>query len=856
MQYSGIFLTVYTPIIYFVYGMSFLMLGITIAVEHITVDTTTNGFKLFIFSSVGALSIFGIIHGSVELMDMFSILYAGSAFPLKIIRLFLMSASFYFLCKFGVSYNDKSNAADVEVEDVSQDKTPGIEKNNSRKSSLFIAGLPTILFSVWSVVVLVFLIRKGFSNEWFIEGEILSRYIIGLPAAIVASIALLLKHRMKEDKPAPNKLLIIASMGFLFYAVLSGLIVPMANFYPASVFNYESFYSATHVPVQLFRSICAVLITIALLKFFRISKELFTIRFKAILHIFIAVVIPGFVIILFVCYMIADALLNLSYRENKKIAALTANRTLSFFEDVGKRIKYQTLFLQHSPNIIEKDIFMSIVSKDDDIDGIALIDENREIFRIEKATPSSLINYKGNADNSRIKKFLEVAATNMLHNNFHVQRYTDKNVLMVIPLRKGSLEILLNSDKLYGYISSSRIEKGWHTLLLDKSGDIVIPRNKKIVGEKRMFEHRAFNMGRYRKTILRNGIYYNTVEEKIPETGWSVIIEIPRNEIVAPVFRVFKGLLFGILGIYLTAVIVALIFVERVTNPINLIAQKVKLIGKGFFDQKLNVRTGDELQTLSEEIEKMAYSLMEKKRMEEKMGQTEKIASLGQLTAGIAHEINNPLGIILGYCQVMLREIEPHNKYYADLKIIEKHVLSCKRILDDLLKFSRPRRKINVEVDINTNIKESLALIPKHFSNKINTILELSPVPCRIMGDPDRLHQLFLNLTMNAIDAMKKEGGSLRIGTRIFDSKAEDIVEVIFSDTGCGIRKEDLGRIFDPFFTTKDVGKGTGLGLSVSYGIVNDHGGEICAESILGKGTTIYIIFPAAKSYAVNLPSS
>ncbi|GAB4415971.1 MAG: hypothetical protein OHK0032_12090 [Thermodesulfovibrionales bacterium] len=820
----GTSLFVYMPIIFFVYGISFFMLGITIAAEHIAINTTGSRFKHFVSSPVGSLSVFGLIHSSVEFMDMLSILYGGLILPLKIIRLLLMSASFYFLCRFGVSYTDKDEAI-----------------------APFRLSLPKILFGMWFILVSLLLTRRSFGDEWFIGGEVLSRYIIGLPSALVASVAVL-KYRMKGAGSTPNKFQIMASIGFVFYAVFGGLIVPMAKFYPASTLNYESFYSAIHVPVQLFRSICAILITIALLKFFRLSKEFSTIKFKAILHTFIAVLIPGLVTVLFVCYMIADALLDLSYRENEKLAAITANRVFSFFDNVKERVRYYALFSRLVPPGARKDILISLV-RDADINGIALIDEKREIFRIEKDPPSSVIRYNDNGRNFYTKRFLNASitdVTDMPFNKFYIKGHTDKNVIMVIPLMKGSIEVLLSLDKLYGVISNVRIEKGWHALLLDDRGDIVIPWDRRQLKGKEVLGHRDLDQGIYGKPIFENGIYYNAIEEKISPIGWSVIIEIPRDEIVAPVFRVFKGVLFGVFVVNLTAIVVVLIFVEKVTKPISLIARNVRLIARGDFDQRLNLRTGDELQTLSEDIEDMAKSLKEKKKMEEEIIQTEKIASLGRLTAGIAHEINNPLGIILGYCQVMLREISPDNKYYGDLKTIEKHVLACKRILEDLLKFSRPYRKVNAEVDINTNIKEALALIPKHFlKEKIKIILELSPVSPVVIGDPDKLHQLFLNLAMNAIDAMK-DGGSLVISTKDI---SEDMVEIVFRDTGCGIREEDLGRIFDPFFTTKEVGKGTGLGLSVSYGIVKDHRGEIWAESILGKGTTFHIIFPVKKGY-------
>lgn len=844
MQWLGTSLFIYMPIIFFVYGMSFFMLGIAIAVEHITINITTSSFKRFIFSPVGSLSIFGLIHGSVELMDMFFILNGGAIMLLKIIRLFLMATSFYFLFRFGVYYSNK--AVRDQAEDETSPEPAGILKEIYSRNVTSRIDFPKIAFGVWFILVVLIFFYEGSGDKWFNSGEVLSRYLIALPGSLIVSLSLL--RFRKESASSPDKYQTIASVSFVFYAIFSGLIVPKTDLYPATVINYESFYSIAHMPVQFFRSICAIVIAVALFKFFKLSKELSAIKFKAIFYVFISVLIPLFIIILFVSYMIAESLLNLSYRENEKRALLISERVLSFFEDAGERVRYYASFSQLASASAERDIFMSLVGSDADINGIAFIDGNKEIFSLKRDPGSRGIKYKGDGDRIRIKNFLADFIASVPFNSFSIEGHSDGNILMGIPFMKKRMDVLIYSDRLYETLLTMKVEKGWHTLLIDDKGGIVMPRRKERLGEEEFREH-LFVPAKDWKTIREKNTFYYAIKEKIPATGWSVVLEIPRDEIAAPVFRVFRVLLAGVLGVCLTAIVLALIFVEEVANPLNVIAQKVKMIGKGDLEQKIDIRTGDELQTLAEEIEKMAASLKENKEMEERMVQTEKMASLGHLTAGIAHEVNNPLGIILGYCQVMLREVEPDNRYYADLKTIEKHVLSCKVILEDLLKFSRPYRKVDMEVDTNTNIREALALIPKHFlREKVNIVLEMSNSSPKIMGDPDKLHQLFLNLTMNALDAMK-EGGKLLVTTRIFSSKSGAMVEIVFSDTGSGIREEDLGKIFDPFFTTKEVGKGTGLGLSVSYGIVKEHGGEIWAESILGKGTTFHIIFRTKNSY-------
>jgi len=228
--------------------------------------------------------------------------------------------------------------------------------------------------------------------------------------------------------------------------------------------------------------------------------------------------------------------------------------------------------------------------------------------------------------------------------------------------------------------------------------------------------------------------------------------------------------------------------------------------------------------------------------MEQQIAQADKLAALGELSAGVAHEINNPLGIILGYTQLMLKE---DSGFEEDLKTIEKHVKNCKTVVSDLLSFSRKGSLTMSRVDVTTVIEGVIKFLANHsdFRNvQIGMVLsqEKSLV---ISGNEQELAQVIINLIINACHAVNKKG-KIEIETK---NETDQKVLITVKDDGTGIRKKYFSRIFDPFFTTKPVGQGTGLGLSVGYGIIRRHGGDITAKNREKKGAAFTISLPLIK---------
>jgi two-component system, NtrC family, sensor kinase len=225
----------------------------------------------------------------------------------------------------------------------------------------------------------------------------------------------------------------------------------------------------------------------------------------------------------------------------------------------------------------------------------------------------------------------------------------------------------------------------------------------------------------------------------------------------------------------------------------------------------------------------IAHDLTSQKKMEEQLFHAEKLASLGQLAAGVAHEINNPLAIILGFADLLSERLPLDSEEYKLIKTIERQGYNCKKIVENLMTFARFREKSQYDTDINLSVELLMEVVKGTvLTKKIKTRLDLAEGLPRVRGDADQLQQVFLNLINNAILAMP-QGGGLTITTRLNADK--DRVQISFADTGTGIKKEHLPKIFDPFFTTRKVGEGTGLGLSVSYAIIQKFGGAIHCES-------------------------
>ncbi len=304
----------------------------------------------------------------------------------------------------------------------------------------------------------------------------------------------------------------------------------------------------------------------------------------------------------------------------------------------------------------------------------------------------------------------------------------------------------------------------------------------------------------------------------------------------------------------LIAISVSIFLLKRIIRPINEVVEASEIIAEGDYSRKLPQFSEYELAHLSAAFNRMIDAIYErdcriKETAQSQIAQSEKLASLGRLASGMAHEINNPLTGILTYSS-MLKEDLAGSEYIDDLQIIIDETMRCRKIVRGILDFARETNIEKQPIDLNKALNTAINIIEKHVSfRKVSIIKVFSEEIPTVSFDLDQMKSVFNNLLVNAADAMP-DGGDLTITTSFDD--AEQMVTISFADTGIGIPQENLDKIFDPFFTTKEPGKGTGLGLSVIYGIIEKHNGRISVKSTPGAGTEFIIKLPAGENESIS----
>lgn len=270
----------------------------------------------------------------------------------------------------------------------------------------------------------------------------------------------------------------------------------------------------------------------------------------------------------------------------------------------------------------------------------------------------------------------------------------------------------------------------------------------------------------------------------------------------------------------------------------RLLAQKLVLEQEPFLEEEHHLIQGV-ARELAFIIERR-LAREEKVRLQEQLRHADRLATVGQLAAGVAHELNEPLGNILGLAQLASKSSDLGNQARSDIERIVRASLYAREIIKKLMFFSRQTPSRKTDVNLNKIVQDGIALLESRCTIAgVSVVCELAPELPIVRGDPAQLQQVLVNLVVNAVQAMPK-GGSLRVGTL----EEEDTVCVILEDSGVGIPPEDIESIFVPFFTTKDVGQGTGLGLSVVHGIISSHAGSVHVHSKVGSGTRFEIRLP------------
>ena len=338
------------------------------------------------------------------------------------------------------------------------------------------------------------------------------------------------------------------------------------------------------------------------------------------------------------------------------------------------------------------------------------------------------------------------------------------------------------------------------------------------------------------------------------------LLKEPFNDILASTILIFLGVaVIVIVTIYFVAIILS----NRISAPLRILEEAAKKYTEGDYKSHFTIKNSPrEVQSLALALNHMAEEVeSEKKELEEwadkmedkvqertaelkkihgQLFRSEKLASIGKLAAGVAHEINNPLTGVLTNASLLLEDLPDGDPKKEDVNVIVSETIRCREIVKRLLDFARQTKPQKKLTNINSLVDNIVLLVRNQTSfRNINIERKLEENIPEIMADSDQIQQVIINFILNASDAMPN-GGSLVIQSRVMDNK--EYVELKFTDSGHGISEENKNRIFDPFFTTKETG--TGLGLSISYGIIEQHGGIIHVESEIGKGTTFIVQLP------------
>ncbi|MBC8017809.1 MAG: Cache 3/Cache 2 fusion domain-containing protein [Verrucomicrobia bacterium] len=322
--------------------------------------------------------------------------------------------------------------------------------------------------------------------------------------------------------------------------------------------------------------------------------------------------------------------------------------------------------------------------------------------------------------------------------------------------------------------------------------------------------------------------------------GWIVAVGSYEDEFYREANKIKEHIVFSMVLLILVVGTAATLLVFRAsalfTRPITHMIEIIRRVKRGNLEEKMAVDGQDELAEMAGAFNSMTDIIRRNKEMETSLAQQGKMASLGVLSSGVAHEINNPLGVILGYAGYLegkMSEDDPHFKYIHEIKRESKR---CKKIVQDLLSYARTPRPALELVDVNQLLTHIVDFAANHTDMRGVTITtEFTPNLPAVMLDGDQMRQVAINLILNAGGAMP-DGGNLMIKTTQVDAGH---VRIAFIDSGCGIPAEHIEKIFEPFYTTKE--RGTGLGLAITRQIIEQHHGQIHIKSEPGKGTTVTV---------------
>ncbi|MBS4025555.1 MAG: Cache 3/Cache 2 fusion domain-containing protein [Clostridia bacterium] len=428
----------------------------------------------------------------------------------------------------------------------------------------------------------------------------------------------------------------------------------------------------------------------------------------------------------------------------------------------------------------------------------------------------------------------------------------DGNALGVV---SPSIDIRYLWTKMHNFASlQQKLGLNGYAFLVNGDGEIIVhPDQSKIMVED-YFATSGLTRDQLKEFSSTGELFYqkkdNTINavafiSQVPgfQNDWHVIISVPEAELYAPLNQLLRKYLIWFSIILLATLAMAMKLAQNIVAPVNYLVRSTADIVAGKKVALEHVTSYREINILNDAFNTMLEKLQKR---EQELIRAERLNTVGQLSAGFAHEIRNPLATIRGFIQLMERSCQETSREKQYYHIMIKEIDRINGIVGDLLALAKTGVNSNIkETDVNSVIEEMMLLFqPQGEETGILLTAELGSLPA-ICTDSNQLKQVFINFIKNAFEAMADTGGSLLITTTFLEG--EQAVKIQFADTGCGMNEETLEKIGTPFFTTKE--SGTGLGLLTSYGIIKDLEGTLFIESELGKGSVFTIKFPLELSY-------
>lgn len=736
-------------VVFFVYGLFFVLMGFCVFIQN----RGKSNFKLA--NIIWLLGIFGLTHGLNEWLDMFAIIRSDTTQLFDQIRFSMLLVSYIFLFEFGRRF------VLISVDDIRWKKFLGN----------------------WLFVFLCLIVALGllFSKA---EQSIWPRYCFGFPGGMLSAYGFFLYYQKNKSVFKTlnlRKYFISAACALTFYALLGGIFTPGANFFPASVLNYDNFLNLMGIPVQVFRALCALVLA------------------WAMWHI-----------------------LGIFNWEQKQ----------SLINEIKRRKE------------IEKDLrlFRNLVEHSND--AFYIINPDNSAFHDCSSKACSGLGYSYEELCNMKVIDIEEIFSDVDHWKEHVRLVKEKGYLICEGVHKRKDGSKFPVEVSVKFISS-------------KHGEYIIAVARDIT-ERKQTEEKIKKQAEFTKTVIDSLKYpfyvinldysvvlankaaktVGVVENEHCFTHTHRLKEPCNNKHTCPLRTVIETRKFVVM--------------EHVHYDGHGNERIVEVHGDPIFDEN-----GKVVQMIEYDIDvternkaeqdlKNAYEKL--RQTQEELIQSSKMVAMGQLAAGISHELNQPLTAIKVLTQSLLRSLAENDPKKDDLQDVIEQADRMDGIITNVRFFARKAKFKMQDLSINQPIEDALLLLETQLKvNNINLKKNLACDLPKIMGDRNQLQQVFINLITNAKDAITMRQSHNRLGEltiKTFLSEDKEKVIVLFQDNGCGIAKHELENIFNPFYTTKSPDRGMGLGLSIVYRIIVSHNGKIDVESNIDKGTKITIWLP------------